>query len=288
LLFVAFLQVNGQATLSWGDWTAAATYTMNFRHHRAWEMGHIWSLSIEEHFYLLWPPFVALLPRRSAVGGLVGVLVLGPLLRWAVLLGWPAWTPMLELWTFTRLDTIAAGCLLGLLGRSPLPRRALDGLARGWPIALALFLGGMVCACLSGKFAEGVAPSLTAATLAALVWASVRREPRWLEHPLLGAVGIGSYSLYLWQQVFLNPYQARWWTSFPQNLLLAACAATASYWSIERPFLRIKDRLQGRLPRPTGTGTRKVDLREPVRTRERPTFSLPLLLSPRDQGSGGR
>jgi peptidoglycan/LPS O-acetylase OafA/YrhL len=240
--FVAILAATGKADIARGDWIAAGTYTMNFRAHPAWELGHIWSLSIEEHFYLLWPPMLALLPRRGAIGGLSAVLLLEPLVRLAVLVWSPSHASESELWTFTRLDPLAAGCLLALVSRTASGVRSLGAAARAWPAVLALLVAAMIGSMISGKFDVGVGPSLIAVTLALLVWAAIHHEPRWLQSPAMIAIGLGSYSLYLWQEVFLNPRRFEWWNQFPQNLLLAALFAVLSYRVIERPFLRVKAR----------------------------------------------
>lgn len=251
LLCVGVLQREGLAHVPVPDWRAALTYTMNFRPHPAWELGHAWSLSIEEHFYLLWPLAYMLTSRRGALYTLLIVLALEPILRWTVLLRYPDWSAMTDLWTMTRLDAIAAGCLLALLAREAPGRQGLDRLARQWPVTLGLLVLSLALAQRSGKFAVGISPSVTAITLAALVWAAARRAPRWLEHPALSAVGIGSYSLYLWQQIFLNPHGTVWWTVFPINLFFAVLAAWSSYRMIELPFIQLKDRLgrrHARLP----------------------------------------
>jgi peptidoglycan/LPS O-acetylase OafA/YrhL len=49
-----------------------------------------------------------------------------------------------------------------------------------------------------------------------------------------------SYSLYLWQEPFLNPEAHNWTTLFPTNLALTLFAAGFSYWLVERPFLCLK------------------------------------------------
>ena len=56
-----------------------------------------------------------------------------------------------------------------------------------------------------------------------------------------------SYSLYLWQQPFLNRYVAATWTVFPTNLLCAVGLACVSYLLVERPFLRLRKRFQPEL-----------------------------------------
>jgi peptidoglycan/LPS O-acetylase OafA/YrhL len=55
-------------------------------------------------------------------------------------------------------------------------------------------------------------------------------------------IGVLSYSLYLWQQLFLNGASSAWINAFPQNLILAFCAAVASHYLIEKPFLSLRDR----------------------------------------------
>jgi len=63
-------------------------------------------------------------------------------------------------------------------------------------------------------------------------------------------VGRISYSLYLWQQLFLIPgwdASAAWWTQFPVNLGLVFAAAITSYYVIERPCMAYGRQLAGQL-----------------------------------------
>jgi peptidoglycan/LPS O-acetylase OafA/YrhL len=242
LLFVLGLSLAGHAEIARSDWVAAATYTMNFRAHPAWEVGHIWSLSIEEHFYVLWPPLFAVLPRRAATWALCLVLVIEPILRTAVLFWSPAAAMATELWTFMRLDAIAAGCLLAVVSRSPAGVRKLDLAMRYWPVPAALIVASVAGSMLSGKIDVAVAPTLEAFGIAAVVWVAIRSKPRWLENRVLVVIGVGSYSLYLWQEIFLNPMRSEWQNRFPENVALVGLFAALSYRVIERPFLRMKGR----------------------------------------------
>jgi peptidoglycan/LPS O-acetylase OafA/YrhL len=60
----------------------------------------------------------------------------------------------------------------------------------------------------------------------------------------LAFVGTLSYSLYMWQQMFLRPEYAAPFAGFPLNLVLAFGAALVSYYLVERPFLRWRERLE--------------------------------------------
>ena len=60
-------------------------------------------------------------------------------------------------------------------------------------------------------------------------------------------LGAMSYSLYLWQQLFLNRGSELWLAAFPQNILLALAAAAASYCLVERPALQLRQWLEPRL-----------------------------------------
>ena len=71
------MQLLGQARLGGWHWLALGTYTVNFLPAPIpWQISHIWSLSVEEHFYLLWPLLVAAWPlghcRRAAMGCVAG------------------------------------------------------------------------------------------------------------------------------------------------------------------------------------------------------------------------
>ena len=71
---IAGLLWRGVLTLREGDVLHAVTYTINYHRDRAWHLGHAWSLSVEEQFYLLWPALFRWLGPRRSVGLLAGYL----------------------------------------------------------------------------------------------------------------------------------------------------------------------------------------------------------------------
>src|SRR5262249_30881772 len=62
----------------------------------------------------------------------------------------------------------------------------------------------------------------------------------------LVSIGVASYSLYLWQQMFLNRDSLSTVARFPLNIALVAAAAAASYFVVEKPCLNLRQALERR------------------------------------------
>jgi len=207
------------------------------------ELRHTWSLSVEEQFYLIWPCCLIMFGiRRSALGALA-FLAIAPVLR--ILDQNPGWDN--QAFAFeTMADVIATGCLLATwrdaLWRSSTYRRLL--LARSFPAlplaicVLAMQLPNLIIwnACIVSVLNIVIAMTIDRYMRCAtgpIGWALNSGPIVWL--------GSLSYSPYLWQQVFLENGRYHWPTLF--SLVAIFCVATFSYYVIERPFLRLKNRL---------------------------------------------
>jgi peptidoglycan/LPS O-acetylase OafA/YrhL len=145
------------------------------------------------------------------------------------------------------MDTIAVGCLLGVTVRDSGSRARFDDLvSRDWLLFLAIGVL-LLTPFVSWRLATSVGYTAYAVCIAALLYASLSRDRsyvgRMLNHRLLNSVGVGSYSIYLWQQLFLRKGANSFCCGFPQNILFAFLAAFASYQLIEKPFVRLKDRV---------------------------------------------
>jgi peptidoglycan/LPS O-acetylase OafA/YrhL len=242
----------GALVLARHDVTFALTYTMNYHHPRGWPLGHIWSLSVEEQFYLLWPALMALAGPRWIRVIALAMIVLAPAFRVAA---W-FWAPyrddvIVEAYPCV-MDAIAAGSALALF------RAELAASPRyQWFLRSPLFVivpAVMFYCNLPNRVAFEYTVAITLQNLGfALIidrYASASGGPIFaaLNWRPLAWIGTLSYSLYLWQQPFLDRESTRWFTAFPVNLVLVFACALASYRLVEKPFFALRDRLLRRRP----------------------------------------
>lgn len=214
----------------------------------SWWTGHTWSLSVEEHFYVLWPLAVILMPSRVATRVLVGGILLSPAIRIATYL-LPFTPPGAVMYMFhTRADALMVGCLLAYSIGSPrferhvaqLFDRRLHWLAVAW-LPLSWAMAGM----LEGVWLYTVGYLGDAVAVAVIMLWMMRRPDspfgRVLNARPMVHLGAISYSLYLYQQLFVNRHNDTWSGGLTLVSILALLAAAeASYWLVERPFLRLR------------------------------------------------
>ena len=236
--YMVVVSVVFHAALSPKDLVLAFTYLTCYSLYRPWILGHLWSLSVEEQFYMLWPLTVregAVAARRVAIG----VIVCSPLLRFVLSvtghgLGNESYFPLVA-------DAIATGCVLALL-QSVLGRYRSFFLWVGFPVIWALTLALPILFWSHGRRYSVLGLPLLHTGLALCIQNAMVARYRLLNARPVVWIGALSYSLYLWQEPFLNRYSTAWYTGFPENISLAALAAALSYYLIERPALRWRDK----------------------------------------------
>jgi peptidoglycan/LPS O-acetylase OafA/YrhL len=206
----------------------------------------LWSVSIEEQFYLIWPLLTC--RWRTALGTVIAVM-------FGIAIGTRAWLaaegiehPGIWCNTFARLDPIAAGALLAWLTQY----RRLH--LRGW-LRVLLFLAAMIVLAVLGHFDAfvGIGAQLAypAATLAcaAMLMATIgvrvhtdSRLIRWGCH--LGRISYGLYVFHVTSLTITAVADApnmitrlvRTAGAFAMTVMIAAL----SYRFVERPFLKLK------------------------------------------------
>jgi peptidoglycan/LPS O-acetylase OafA/YrhL len=224
--------------LSLADMLVALTYTSNYFHGGNWLLGHLWSLSVEEQFYLLWPLLLLLFFRRRT-WIVIAMLLSGPPLR---VLFWALWGQRgLEHPFPVVMDALAAGCALAMF--QPQLKHWDRWLSNHW----FLLVPGLTAVLPLLQFRSNRAYQVVGLTLmhvgiALSIQHAVRMRYRALNWGPMVWLGTLSYSFYLWQQPFLNRGSQAWWTAFPQNLVLALLFAVVSYYGVEKPFLGLRER----------------------------------------------
>ena len=246
--FVVFLTIAslfGWLTLHPGDLWHAYTYTMNYFPDRSWWVGHLWSLSVEEQFYLLWPATLLFLGTRKGLKAAVAVVLLVPIIRIGTFYLWPSQITSIGNSFQTVADAIATGCVLAGYKDSLLNRKWFQRIMDSrwfFLIPLAIFV---INARGGARLRWALLETLINVMIALCVCrATIRTQDlagRVLNWPPLAFVGVLSYSLYLWQQPFIDRSSTLWIARFPQNLILAFCAALLCHYAIEKPFLKLRE-----------------------------------------------
>ena len=238
LVFMAVVIVLYWRQMRWYHIAAALFYVANMDITRPWVFGHLWSLSIEEQFYLLWP-FALKKWRRHRVA-----------ILWCVFWGTPVFRAAIHVFHIhggllgslpVFADQLAIGCLLAIFA-SRLPR--VNGYAALLMLAAIIFIPWFPAVNPTRTLFElfflypvlhfsiaGVVLHVIQVPYRALNWAPIV----WL--------GKVSYSLYLWQEVFCsNPALHR---GYLLAFLALGCACV-SYYCVEQPLLRLREKLSAK------------------------------------------
>ncbi|RVD02393.1 acyltransferase, partial [Mesorhizobium sp. M2A.F.Ca.ET.029.05.1.1] len=96
-----------------------------------WQLAHLWSLSVEEQFYLFWPLLIVLSPRQTLIPTLIGVILAAVAFRAAIMFYLPE-GPARYVLTPAAFDALGAGALLAAIEAS---NRLTDVLR--WRLAIA-------------------------------------------------------------------------------------------------------------------------------------------------------
>ena len=245
-----------------------ATYLTNvivaIRGWDGFQTGHLWSLSVEEQFYLAWPTLVLVAGARRLRGATVRLMLWLPAVRAAAVAA-GVLTLTTHLLTPFRADSFGAGALLAILIRDEererlLPRLRLAGtVAIGLLLAIALHDRGLR---YSSPLVRTSGYTLLALGFASLVERALHAAPgsalaRTLGSRLLRSVGRYSYSIYLFHPPVLLAFDTLVFdrTDLPviagsrlPAFAVYSVAFTAvmwvigftTWWTFERHFLRLK------------------------------------------------
>jgi peptidoglycan/LPS O-acetylase OafA/YrhL len=214
----------------------------------------LWSLSVEEHFYLIWPSLLVLCGlkwgRHVAAYGAIAVgfwRMMEPQMNLHL---FPAVPPHLR--SDLRMDALLWGAVVAFTLHDDVAREKLRRQLGFWPWL------GMVAVALFSILYYSNLTSIFLAVLIPMILAGTLLHPKWLVSRVLdwapiAWIGRISYSLYIWQQLFLVPgweYPAHSWTRLPWNLAALLAVACGSYYLIETPLLRVGGQVAAKFNRP--------------------------------------
>jgi peptidoglycan/LPS O-acetylase OafA/YrhL len=266
LLVYAITESHSTQTISVWQWLANLTFTANYSSAQG-PTGHLWTLGVEEQFYLIWPFVFLLAFRKNAesnwqnqlILGLACVLIACPLLRGVCYLFPKDSIPaIVNPFSFLRhADEIGWGCMAALcLWTRPHwwtffdeRRYFVSGL--GTIMILIPWFAGPING--FNLINVPLGPSIQCVGYAALMLCSISSPSSplffWLNLRSIAILGTLSYSLYIWHTMFI-PQRDGWptltfgpFSELPWWPMMALAMAACSFWGLEKPFLTLRRKL---------------------------------------------
>jgi len=252
-------------TIPWGVMWSAFFYVSNWYHAfygpPSSPVSHCWSLGLEEQYYLLWPAaFVAIRYLNGSRIFWVGLVIVAVWVRRAQCMMQDGSGDYVYHALDTRADHVLIGTWTAIALHSGMLRPLCRVLASSsWMILVTLAL-------LVAQFTQDpredwrgllgvgslVEPVLFMVLIIQLLCHPDAAAVRWLNSRPMVFLGALSYSTYLWHQLPVGGARYKLASLDPalrNAVTLAAVAflACASYYLVERPSLRLKDRVMARL-----------------------------------------
>jgi peptidoglycan/LPS O-acetylase OafA/YrhL len=225
--------------------------------------GVLWSLAVEEHFYLIFPLLYAWMCARFSVSRQATILLglCAAALLWRCLLVYfegDAAFAHTYLSTDTRFDSILFGCVFAVIANPTCDDPAYRWIVRAlrWlvPLCLLVLLGTFLYR--DEYFRQTARYTVQALALIPLFIAAIHCRGslpvRFLNLPFVCFLGVLSYSLYLCHFIIIESIESHWtFNPVLTGALSLACAllfATAVHYGIERPCARLRKRLSRTQP----------------------------------------
>jgi peptidoglycan/LPS O-acetylase OafA/YrhL len=253
LCVVIILYLIDLISLARGDIIHALTYTINYHRERSWNIAHGWSLSVEEQFYLLWPATLLLLGKRRGLWVATSLIILCPSIR----LGYYYFLPHLVRYEVdyrfeTVADSIAIGCILAGI-REWLTQQRIYHIILNSRLFILVPIAVLYANSLNERSRLALFCYVSVQNIgiaACIIWCVTNHSGKIgkvLNSEPMVFIGMMSYSIYLWQQLFLDANSSLMMSHFPLNVVLIGVASLASYYVVERPSLEVRQRFEPRM-----------------------------------------
>jgi peptidoglycan/LPS O-acetylase OafA/YrhL len=233
----------------------ALVYATNWRMAFQWDTALdptaiIWSLSIEEQFYLVWPIVLfvclALKIKRNHIAAALAAIIVGILIHRSVMLSGGADFTRLYYGTDTRADALLMGCLFALLPVAKILSSGKRWLNLTGMLSAACLIYLMVTVGFTDRLLYQGGFTFVALLCGLLVFVAAYFPPKMLAIILsslpLRWFGRISYGLYLWHWLVVRNTTFYYLGALEPwaRLGLAITIAAASFYVVETPFNKLK------------------------------------------------
>lgn len=242
-----------QLTTNYASFVNSALYIENFKYSGNWITGHSWSLSVEEQFYFFWPFLIInsklrnilififlsfnyepLIQITSFLFNSKGILILSPILSY--------------------LPPIMFGSLISILyfKNYKIFSRYIHKIWIILSIILILIISTLDRLHLFNFIIQPFGYLFNSFLLGYIFLSILHLKPNhfWfkvLNNKVFMYIGKISYSVYVWQQLFLIPNgffkHDFWFTYYPINLVFIFAISSISYAFIEIPCIKLRNKL---------------------------------------------
>jgi peptidoglycan/LPS O-acetylase OafA/YrhL len=243
LIFLVLLSSINFINLSILDFVTSLTFTrIYFNENVSWFTSHIWSLCVEEHFYILLTLIFIVFKRFNFIKIF--------LVLFCVIVAWNIISFKLQhidtiksaadsLRVFSWMSYMFSGALVAAI--ASFKKKILDFLQK-YQLFFLGFLPFLTVAQYPLKLL--ILPIFFAFTIAVTCLYPIHFSLALFENKVMIFFGKISYSLYIWQQLFfvpsnlLNDHLSKF-QMFPLNILLVFIFAIFSYYFIEKPMIKL-------------------------------------------------
>ncbi len=267
LLLVYFiLQCFHYFTLTSTDWLSVILYGKQFVPSNVPEIGHLWSLSVEEVFYLVYPFLFIRFHKNIKI--VILLLMAAFVIARFSFYSYP--TQQYKNTIFTTGDSLLVGCLVAFENdkiKNFICKHTYISLV-AFPLLLisitvqlyisSVFLHSSNASLMRFPVLQNISYALfgnigliTNMLIAYIILMSVNVRNWWfafLNTSVLNYIGLLSYSIYLWQQLFTADRPYLHTLNIPMILLIIFSLAVLSYNLIEKPFLNLREKVLKKKP----------------------------------------